>query len=761
MTRARAHRDGKSGPDHWLVEHLREVARRSAEFARRLRPGDELFILLAQWSGLLHDLGKYRQRFQLYLDGKLKRSEETQHAVFGAAALHGRLSRAVALVINGHHAGLHDFDTLQQRLNDPELKPIEAAKELLRDLESDLLSTSATLPTLVDEFIHRDRSKDRRFRHSHEVLVRVLFSCLVDADFLDTERYMQGVERTTIPWKPGVLLERVIAFADQKQAKSDGSELGRIRSQIFDACLRAAANPPGFAALTAPTGGGKTLAGLAYALEHAEKHKLDRVIVVLPFLSIIEQNARVYRDVLGDDVVVEHHSAVVRPETDSNSEQRSQSELATENWDAPIIVTTAVQFLESLFARKPSRCRKLHRIARSVVVLDEFHTLPHQFLEPILNVFRCLRDDWSVSFLFMSATRPRFPHSRHLVSGFRENELQETGPDPARLFGTLNRVRYEIPPQAWSLDELAEQLLGQPQVLAVLNLRRQAQRLYDILKAKAPEGLFHLSSTMCAQHRSDLLGGKESPQPDTIHHALANGKTCRVISTQVIEAGVDIDFPVVFRLMGPLDAIIQAAGRCNREGKLSLTSEGLPGGLVVVFQLTDEKFTPPGLYRDATNLTREFLAEIPNAPDRLSTDPNIFGDYHERLIAADPTDLVQRDRDGRKGKTIQELRANFSFEQVADLFQVIADTGVSIVVPYGKAPTLLEGVASSHRPPYIVLQELQRYIVNIYDCDLKVLGASVQPIQGLDGMLQLLSPCYDDRIGVRLGELPPDSFACF
>jgi len=182
---------------------------------------------------------------------------------------------------------------------------------------------------------------------------------------------------------------------------------------------------------------------------------------------------------------------------------------------------------------------------------------------------------------------------------------------------------------------------------------------------------------------------------------------------------------------------------------------------VVVFQLTDEKFTPPGLYRDATNLTREFLAEIPNAPDRLSTDSNIFGDYHERLIAADPTDLVQRDRDGCKGKTIQELRANFSFEQVADLFQVISDTGVSIVVPYGKAPTLLEGVASSHRPPYIDLQELQRYIVNIYDCDLKVLGASVQPIQGLDGMLQLLSPCYDDRIGVRLGELPPDSFACF
>lgn len=693
-----------------LKDHLQAVSQLAKSFGRPLGPELEKEAELA---GLLHDLGKYRIEFQAYLRGERGSSADTQHAVFGAAWAFDRATSenklaGTAFAVAGHHAGLHDLGDLQELVRSPKLCPRETASELLallmREIEIEGEESPEGLagppgpPAWVRDALATD------------FYVRLLFACVVDADRLDT---------ATWPARPAPdkllqaerLLASVLAERHRKNIANPDSPLKALRNRVFDASLARASRPQGFFSLTVPTGGGKTLASMAFALAHAKAHGLRRVIVVIPYLSIIEQNAAEYRRILGEDVVLENHSGV-RPAEDRSEEENSRLELVSENWDAPVIVTTSVQFLESLFAASPSRCRKLHRIPRSVVIFDEVQTLPMHLLAPSFSVFRELRENYGVSFVFCSATQPAFRRGGSLPTDFfAPDELLEIAPDPPELFQQLRRVDYHLPPGREVLDwpTLAERLAARPQVLCVVNLTRHAKELWEELSRRTGrERPIHLSAALCPQHRLDLINEirlRLNPK---------NMESCRVISTQLIEAGVDVDFPDVWRALGPLDSIVQVAGRCNREGRLA-------AGQMHVFRPADHKL-PQGVYQAAAYQAANTLALLghgPQATERLATDPRLFADYFQSLYQAVNTDYAKRGE-----TTIQEDRAQLRFRQVARKARVIQDEGTPVIIardsngkPY--AAPFVEEIRSrdpdTGQPRFTRddLRRLQRFMVNV------------------------------------------------
>jgi len=418
---------------HWqiLSVHLRKVAELAKGFAAPVGLAAE-----AELAGLLHDLGKYRDEFQAYLRGERASSIETQHAIYGAAwALDPHQQLGSVLAVAGHHAGLHDMSDAQAAASKPHISA--ALPDLVRRIESEL----GKLPVPPGIPPHVESSPTPEF--SVEFYTRLLLSCLVDADRLDTAFWPAKVPDDLV-LNAELLLRRVEEERRRKQLNNPVSPLAELRNRIFDCCREAGSQAQGFFSLTVPTGGGKTLSAMAFALAHAKAHGLRRVIVVIPYLSIIEQNAAEYRKVLGEDAVLENHSSV-KPRDDASEEEKSRLELVSENWDAPVIVTTSVQFLESLFAASPSRCRKLHRIARSVVIFDEVQTLPAHLLKPTFSVFRELARNYAVSFVFSSATQPAFRRSGALPDGFSADELWELAPEPPELFRRLRRVNYHLP----------------------------------------------------------------------------------------------------------------------------------------------------------------------------------------------------------------------------------------------------------------------------------------------------------------------------
>ena len=432
-----------------------------------------------------------------------------------------------------------------------------------------------------------------------ELFLRFLFSALVDADYLDTEAHFDP-GRSRLRYRP-VDLEALAESFWKEQDKLSGhdqSPVNLARHEIYQFCLAAAECPPGIFRLTVPTGGGKTLSGMAFALRHALKYQKHRIIVAIPYTSIIDQTAQVYRRIFGDENILEHHSAVTPREDEDHFVQQQWTRLAAENWDAPIVVTTTVQLFESLFANRPAACRKLHNLAQSIIILDEVQTLPTGLLAPILEVVQQLVDHYGVTVVLSTATQPSLVDSGSpYLKGLR-GEIREIVPDPARYFQALKRVSYDCPGEAWSWERVAQEMAAEPQCLAVVNTKKDALALLDALND--PEAL-HLSTLLCMAHRRKVMEG--------IKVRLATGQPCRVVATQVVEAGVDLDFPVVLRAMGPLDRIVQAAGRCNREGRLSQ-------GRVIIFQPAEGQI-PPGDYRAGHDIARAML----NRPRRRSPFP--------------------------------------------------------------------------------------------------------------------------------------------
>lgn len=748
MSKYWAHNENEQGLPHLLKDHLRCVGELAERFAAA---ANQDLAIVARWAGLLHDLGKYRDEFQEYLCGKRESSHETHHAVYGAAYAFDQKWLALSFAIAGHHAGLHDLNQMRDLINDPKYQASDRLYLLKERYEQEL-------GKITEKLAEPEFARGNKF--SAEFYVRMLFSALVDADFLDTEAHFSG-ERLIRLLQADKLMKQLLA---EKARKPATGELNELRNRIFQDCLDAASRDKGFFSLTVPTGGGKTLSAMAFALRHAQEHRLQRIIVVIPFLSIIEQNANVYRRIFDPDnlgIVIEHHSAFEPPETEELRDEKARRSpliYAAENWDAPIIITTAVQFIESLFANRPARCRKLHNVANSVVIFDEVQTLPLHLLNPLLNVLRELRDHYGTSFVFSTATQPAFRHRpRHLDEGLKAGELHEICADTENTFRKLQRVSYQFPKGKTSWKELATMLARCEQVLCVVNIRRHAKELWEAVRNQLFPGddnasVFHLSSAMCAQHRFDLLGDVRAPAPDSIRGRLQNNLPCRVISTQLIEAGVDVDFPIVYRALAPLDAIVQAAGRCNREGNLLDETSQPIFGEVIVFRPEDHSL-PQGAYSSAADIAATMLNQI--SPNQLANDYLVFARYFDQLFQLVPTD-----------SEIQAEREQLHFREVAKKARVIDDAGQPVIVGYGRSKSLVdeirrrESMKNQPRVNRADLRKLQRYLVNVRERDflqLRALGQLQELLPNLS-IYVLSEGLYHDQLGLVLNNRPLEDF---
>lgn len=533
-----AHRS-EDGREQTVLEHLQSTAALCREFAGRFGAAEQGGL-----AGMAHDLGKYSRGFQHRL---LEDGPSVDHATAGAMECWSRGQLPAAFAVSGHHGGIPDGgaqgDTLDQPTLIGRMKRHQAGK--LPDYSN--WKKELVFPSSVSTpvFLDKDRFTDAFF-------TRMLYSCLVDADYLDTERFMQdgAVERSG-----GELLSALLEKLEAHIAPfwPPKSALNESRCQVLSACLEGGKGEKGLYTLTVPTGGGKTIASLAFALRHAVHHGMDRVVYVIPYTSIIEQNAAVFRDILGAENVVEHHSGVVFDGDRDLDPDGYRQALASENWDAPVIVTTAVQFFESLYSNKPSKCRKLHNLANSVIIFDEAQMLPGGHLRPCVSAIAQLVRHYGATAVLCTATQPALNDLFEQYTG--RLPIRELCPDPAALYDRLRRVTFRDI-GTLTAEALAEQLGELPQVLCIVNSRKAARTLFDLL---SPEGSYHLSTLMYPAHRRRVL--------TEIRKRLKAGLPCRVVSTSLIEAGVDVDFPTVYRELAGLDSVVQAAGRCNREGK--------------------------------------------------------------------------------------------------------------------------------------------------------------------------------------------------
>jgi len=688
-----AHTPNGSGAWHLLEAHLRGTAERARSFAADI---SQEAASLAYHAGLWHDLGKAHSTFQRYLldqaRGVGKRRSGGDHKGAGATKIVPVCDWLPFLVV-GHHGGLPAGSELKGKLHEwgqPESHVHEALAAALAGLSPAVLASPGRLPLPLWV----------RSSHETEFFVRMLFSCLVDADCLDTEAHFNPDKAdrrgdSAMDLRP--LWERYAAHQEALIVSARGtSPVNVVRERIYWRALEVARESPGLFRLTVPTGGGKTLVGLGFALRHALEHGQRRVIFAVPYTSITEQTAAVYRGIFGADsgVVLEHHSAVAARDSDEMPDATELwRRLASENWDAPVVVTTTVQLFESLLGRGTGACRKLHNVANSVVVLDEAQSLPPHLLTPLLDVLRELVTNYRVSVVICTATQPAF-EAVPGFSGFAAG-AREIAPNPPELFEQLKRVRYTWPAEGekMSWEEVAGRLRASPRALAILNTKRDAMALLDALAD--PEAL-HLSTLLCGKHRQSVL--------ETVRARLADGLPCRLVATQVVEAGVDLNFPLVLRAFGPLASVVQAAGRCNREGRLPAKGE------VVIFDPL-EGGLPPGDYRKASQNAAALLALLGREMD--VDDPATVKRFFQAFYGT-----VSSDRNG-----VQAVRAALDYPETARLARLIDDDGVSVVVPYrgldgedGTVDELLERVRRVRRGPHgarPLLRALQPYIVAV------------------------------------------------
>jgi CRISPR-associated endonuclease/helicase Cas3 len=706
-----AHTGSRSDGQDWqpLKDHLTSVAQLAQTRAQAFGAADWAHLI-----GLLHDLGKYSQAFQQRLHGS---NERADHATAGAkvvvdhiAEIMGSeflpLGKLLAFAIAGHHTGLaNGIDEGQERSNLKHRLALEFGKNLpyLDEVWRQEIELPKTLrnPALKP---HSPQGKYTNF--GFMFFARMLFSCLIDADRIDTEnhaRQIDGKAPLKFDFPKIAILQAQLGQHLQQLAKgAKQTDVNELRQHILTHARQQALKPreSGLYSLTVPTGGGKTLTSLAFGLDHAVQHQLRRVIYVIPFTSIIEQTADVFRQAMGEhkDAVLEHHSAFDRdklPEeikTASKPRQadyRDKLRLAMESWDAPIVVTTAVQFFESLFSDRTTQCRKLHNIAGTVIVLDEAQTLPLKLLRPIMASIDELALNYGCTVVLCTATQPALKDSDEFHNGF--SKVQEIAPNPQELFEKLRRTQV----QALGVQsdvQLMAHLRNHTQVLMIVNNRRQARELFDGIAKE--EGAYHLTTSMCAEHRSEKL--------TEIRQRLKEGLACRLVATSLIEAGVDVDFPTVYRAEAGLDSIAQAAGRCNREGRRLLADSQ-----VYVFQSPEWK-APPELAQLAAPM-RSILRN--HEGDVLA--PEALKSYFQQVYYAKGADLDHH-------QILNKIRItegfDFPFQDIARDFRMIDSNMLPIIVPFDDvANDNLEMLR--HLPENMsvgkIAQKLQRYVVQV------------------------------------------------
>ena len=705
---------------HLLSDHLRDVSVMAKRFAEPFEGGR-----LAGLLGRLHDAGKVQREFQSYLLGEIPSGPH--HAWVGALIAAKLGLGPVALTLSGHHAGLQVRQVIKTyQLNSQKQRVLNEIDNILKKLFPDLNAVEKQdWPSWISLNLKTPQEKRRL-----ELFVRFLFSCLVDADFLNTENHFfpdvcEKRKRAHLSIKE---MWHLLKEAQQEFEGKSG-ELNQKRREIYDACIKSACLNPGFFRLTVPTGGGKTRSGLAFALKHAKHHGLKRIITAIPYTSIIEQTASVYRSIFGMTSVLEHHSAIPVKE-DEESESDDHLKLAAENWEANLIVTTTVQLFESLFSNRPSRCRKLHNIASSVIVLDEIQTLPVELLEPTLDVLTELVQHYGVTVVFCTATQPAFEHGRDFLEDI-EN-IREIIPNPETYFHELKRVNYHMIDEALTIEDLASRVTSQGnQCLCIFNGKKDALQFAQVLQGE-PEfrkDVFHLSTNLCSAHRYEVLAEVKKRIRKN------GGKPCFLISTQVVEAGVDVDFPVVFRAVGPLDRIVQAAGRCNRENALP------EPGNVYIFRLRKEH-APKGVYKTASYYAEQFLKG-----EHDLNHPNTFRDYFRGLYGMAPLDA----------NDVQTCRSKFDFPETAHRYRLIREESFPVSVPYGKAKEkvidLLNRLQGGFESPAALWRRLQPYLVNLSRHEFEKAIKEHWIVQIQEGLWHWAGR-YDDRLGLVFE--PPD-----
>lgn len=654
-------------------------------------------------AGLLHDIGKNSAAFQAYIRGNgASPDHSTAGAVEAVRLFPGPLGRLIAFAIAGHHAGLADG--------------LGATGSLDARLRSDLANYrewGMLIPALPADAQPRLRDGMTDLPYTLAFLGRMIFSCLVDADFIETERFYAAAEGETRERGCHTPLTELRDRLDAHMATFEGrpGALNAHRAEILSHARARSALAPGLFTMTVPTGGGKTLASLAFALDHAVHHGLDRVIYVIPYTSIIEQTAAIFRDALKDDTgdspdVLEHHGNVDWDAAETLVERDILSKLrrAAENWDVPVVVTTAVQFFESLHASRTSRCRKLHNLVNSVIVLDEAQTLPVALLRPCMAAIDELARNYGVSVVLCTATQPALRAMDGFKGGFAIDEARELAPDPEALYRALKRVTVEHV-GAKTDAEIADRFAGQPQMLCIVNSRRHAQALYDTIRDLP--GARHLTTLMCPAHRRQVLA--------EVRMELAAGRPVRLVSTSLIEAGVDVDFPEVWRAENGLDSIAQAAGRCNREGKAT-------AGRTIVFASADHK--RPAMFNQQVQAMEAAVRAHPGDALGLAA----VHDYFRQLYWSKGDDYLDAAKlDGQPYPILKRLRNSLGadatlitpYDSVARAFRMIDDPGKPVIVSWrggedaGEIDQLVATLRSAPVPPGRTLRRLQQYTVTI------------------------------------------------
>lgn len=692
-------------------EHCLEVARLSGQFASEFGMGDWGYVL-----GFLHDKGKENKEFQEYIQdvsGIPGHSRWTQrgkaHAYVGALIayrLYGKIvEHLFCNTIASHHCGLYDYCELEKIL-----------KKSIPE-EINLITEKSTL----------NKPPFKLDKNDVHHLTRMLYSCLVDADYLDTESFMD--EKSARMRINDVRLESLLPllehYIDELQNKGANSEVNTIRKQVCERCAMMSNEAKGFYSLTVPTGGGKTLSSLVWALRHAIHNGMKRIIIAIPYTSIIVQTATILKQIFGENAVLEHHSNF-DPQTIKDAKSQHKAKLATENWDYSIIVTTNVQLFESIFSNKPSDCRKLHNIVNSVIILDEVQTLPTDFLQPIVDALKAYNNMFGTSVLFTTASQP-------LLSGIIEGcnpratfpgivNIKEIIPKEYDLHNRLKRVSIINDNTGSTYDEIADRLSSHDRVLCIVNTRDDAREIYERLPK---EGLtIHLSRMMCPQHVSKALQEVKRALCDNSENVI------RVIATPLIEAGVDIDFPVVYRQEAGLDSILQAAGRCNREGKLDMAT-------TYVFSLSKEH-TLHGNVVDANQARLNMV----NVTDWFA--PETMTEYFKQLYCRKET------FDRKDISALLYKPTEMCFAEAAKEFRLIEDVGKTVVVNMEDSLELVERMKNDGIT-YSLMKRLSQYCVNIYERDFKKLmsfGAIEEVIEGIFVINDRAQ--YDEKIGLRL-----------
>jgi CRISPR-associated endonuclease/helicase Cas3 len=722
-----------------LSDHLAAVGNRAAAFADAFGCGP-----VARAAGQLHDIGKCSEQFQSYIAGTPTGSRRGgDHSTAGAreacTAYPGPLGRMLAYVIAGHHGGLGDWTDVAPRLGVDHAIPPYAGWQT----QTGVLPASSALGG------PQRSNPDKGFTSAF--LIRMVFSCLVDADFLETERFLAQARDEPVArggyTDLAILHDRLRGHMGRMRSAAAASPVNEIRNKVLDHVITRAGEPPGLFTLTVPTGGGKTLASLSFAMEHARHHGMRRIVYVIPYTSIIEQTAAVFRVALAtqDDVLEHHASFDWDHETDEEGRDGvAKLRHAAENWDVPVVVTTAVQFFESLFANRTSRCRKLHNLAGAVIVLDEAQTLPLHLLRPCMAVLDELARNYRASVVLCTATQPALRRIDGFGHGFEIDHERELAPEPALLYGKLRRVRVERLEESAGDAEIAARFAEKSRMLCIVNSRAHAHALFTAIRDLP--GATHLTTLMCPRHRRAVLARLRA-------QLAAEDVPVRLVATSLIEAGVDIDFPEVWRAEAGLDAIAQAAGRCNREGRLAL-------GRTVVFTPADAK--PPRAL--------EAFAQAARAVMRQHDDPltlEAVRDYFQHVYwqkgeaALDGT-MVGAHRGILPAIAERAREVAFPFFGIAEAFRMIDEAMEPVIVPWQAGPddhaaaTLLARIAAMDRPLIRDLRQLQQYAVPIPRArrDDWLARGVLQPVHPrLNPALLRLGDLahYDDLTGLDIG----------